>query len=196
MANPNNPKDKIPGADPSPAPQQDPSPQQDPAPEGNENYIKTIREMKKNMVDRSEFDKLQKENTALLQALADGGQIDLAEEEEEAAPDVKELRNKLFSMDEDLTNMEYVETALKLRKALMDSGEADPFLPIGSSREVSNRELESEQEAADRVAEGLQHCLDYAEGDSSIFTSELSRIIREDSGATRMNAARNNARRR
>lgn len=138
----------------------------------NIDYIEAIKEMKQNLVERSAFDKLKSENKKLLDALVNGQQIEVPKEEK---PDVAELRKKLFNKDGNLSNLEYVETALKLRNALMDAGERDPFLPYGD-RVTVTAEMYDQAQA---VADGLQECVDFAEGDSGIFTAQLQRITKD-----------------
>ena len=87
--------------------------------------------------------------------------------------DIKQLRNELFNSE--LNNLQYIDKTLQLRKALIDAGEPDPFIPSGSKYSPTNEDID----AANRVAEGLQHCVDYANeygGDSEVFTNELQRI--------------------
>lgn len=138
----------------------------------NIDYIEAIKEMKQNLVERSAFDKLKSENKKLLDALVNGQQIEAPKEEK---ADVSELRKKLFNKDGNLSNLEYVETALKLRNALMDAGERDPFLPYGDRVTVTAEMYEQAQ----AVADGLQECVDFAEGDSGIFTAQLQRITKD-----------------
>lgn len=138
----------------------------------NIDYIEAIKEMKQNLVDRSAFDKLKSENKKLLDALVNGQQIETPKEEK---PDVAELRKKLFNKDGNLSNLEYVDTALKLRNALIDAGERDPFLPYGDRVTVTAEMYDKAQ----AVADGLQECVDFAEGDSGIFTAQLQRITKD-----------------
>ena len=135
-------------------------------------YIEAIKEMKQNSVDRSAYDKLKSENKKLLDALVNGQQIDAPKEEK---PDITELRKKLFNKDGNLSNLEYVETALELRNALIDAGERDPFLPYGDRVTVTAEMYDKAQ----AVADGLQECVDFADGDSGIFTAQLQRITKD-----------------
>ena len=61
---------------------------------------------------------------------------------------------------------------MKLREALLEKGEKDPFLPYGKNIIPTDEDIAT----ADRVARVLQECVDYADGDSDIFTNELQRI--------------------
>lgn len=134
----------------------------------NTDYIAAINELKANSVDRAKYDQLRSENKRLLDSLVNGQTIEVASKVEK--PSIEELRSKLFK-SEDLSNLEYVDTALKLREALIEKGEQDPFLPWGSKIVPTNEDIE----AANRVAAVMQECVDYAEGDSEAFTNELMR---------------------
>ena len=135
-------------------------------------YVAAINELKANSVSKTEYSKLRAENKKLLDALVNGQQIDLPKEE---PVNVDELRKKLFNKDANLNNLEYVDTALKLRNALIEQGERDPFLPVGDR--VS--ETSEMYDIAHRVADGLQECVDFADGDSGIFTAQLQRITKD-----------------
>lgn len=143
----------------------------------NEAYIQAIEELKATTISKDAYNKLRAENKKLLDALVAGEQLDIPKEEK---PDIKALRNKLFSTDGELSNYEYIDTALKLRNALIESGERDPFLPIGDKTPLTSDIIEGAQ----RVADGLQEMLDFAEGDSGVFTAEYQRRVK-DSGIPR-----------
>lgn len=132
-------------------------------------YIDAINELKANSVDKESYDKLRAENQKLLASLISGNKIE--EPEIEVEYDPNELRKKLFNKDQSLSNLEYIDTALKLRDALIQKGERDPFLPVGS-RVDENVE---QHETAEKVASILQECVDFAQGDSGIFSAELQR---------------------
>ena len=83
-------------------------------------YISAINEMKQNSVSKDQYAKLQMENKKLLDALVSNKQIDVPEEK---PANVNELRQKLFRNEQGLSNLEYVDTALQLRKALIEKGE-------------------------------------------------------------------------
>lgn len=135
-------------------------------------YVAAIKELQNTTVSKSQYDKLRVENKKLLDALVSGEQVDIPKEEKVS---IEELRKSLFNKDGNLSNLEYVDTALKLRKALIEAGEADPFLPYGEKTTVNADAIDK----ANRVAEGLQYCVDQADGDSMLFTSYLQRITKD-----------------
>lgn len=142
---------------------------------GNEAYINAISEMKKNYVPKDKLQQVEAENKKLLEALVSGKQIDVPTEKEK--PNVNELRKKLFAPDANLSNLEYIQTSLELRNALIDAGERDPFLPTGDRVTLTADHYEK----AEQVADFLQSCVDFADGDSGVFTAEYQRRVKDSS---------------
>lgn len=143
-------------------------------------YIEAIKEMKQNSVNRAEYDKLKKENKQLLDALVDGKEIEIKKEE---PVDISKLRKELFNKDSQLSNLDYVSSALKLRNALIEKGERDPFLPYGEKVTLTAEHYDK----ADQVATVLQECVDFADGDSGIFSAELQRRTKDAMPVIRRN---------
>lgn len=140
--------------------------------EANIDYVAAIQELQNNTVSKEQYQKLRSENKKLLDALVSGQQIDIQKEEKVSVDD---LRKKLFTRDSELSNLEYVETSLKLRDALIEAGERDPFLPYGEKIQ----ETAEQHDKANRVAEVLKECIEFADGDSGIFTAELQRRTKD-----------------
>lgn len=137
--------------------------------DNSSNYIEAIKEMKKNTVDKAAYDKLKEENTQLLTALVNGEKVEIESKVEPI--DINKLRDDLFNKEN--SNLEYITKALQLRDELIARGEKDPFLPYGNKIMPTKEDVE----AANRVAEKLKECIEYADGDSDIFTTELQRIM-------------------
>lgn len=135
----------------------------------NTDYIAAIKELKENSVDRSKYDALKAENKKLLDSIVNGTEIAQAPVEEKKS--IEELRANYLK--EDQTNLEYITNTLKLREALMAEGKPDPFLPIGEQILPTDDDVAKAQ----HVAEVLQECVDYAEGNSDVFTNELQRRL-------------------
>ena len=133
------------------------------------NYIETIAEMRKNTVSKTEYNKVLEENKQLLNAMVNGETIN--QPQQEPVVDIDALRNDLFNRE--MTNLEYAEKTLQLRDELLKRGERDPFLPNG--RNYIPNDFDTME--ADRAAEALQHCIDTAQGNPSIFQNELQRIL-------------------
>ena len=132
-------------------------------------YLAAINELKQNSVDRQKYDELKAENQKLLHTIVNGTEIAQAPVEEKKS--IEELRANYLK--EDQTNLEYITNTLKLREALMAEGKPDPFLPIGEQILPTDDDVAKAQ----HVAEVLQQCVDYAEGNSDVFTNELQRRL-------------------
>lgn len=136
-------------------------------------YIATIQSIRESTVSKEQYEKLRLRNKQLLDALASGGSVEV--ESQKASVDIAELRKKLYKTEGgDISDLEYISNTLKLREAIMQSGGRDPFLPANSSA-VTSEMIESAQ----RVAEGLQYCVDEAQGDNRLFLAQLSRITKD-----------------
>lgn len=133
----------------------------------NTEYLEAIKALKENSVERSKYEALRADNKRLLEAVINGSPV---ENTVKPQVDIQALRDELFNK-ENQTNLQYVENALKLRTALIESGEQDPFLPYGSKIVPTDEDIAT----ANRVASILQECVDYADGDSAIFTNEVQR---------------------
>lgn len=136
-------------------------------------YIEAIKEMKQNSVTRESYDKLRSENKQLLDALVNGKEIELGKKEEPV--DINQLRKELFNKDKQPSNLEYISNALKLRDALIERGERDPFLPCGDRVRLTAEHYDK----AEEVATVLRECVEFADGDSGIFTAELQRRTKD-----------------
>ena len=151
---------------------------------GYQQYIDTIQEMKRTSVPREVYEQLEQEKKSLVEALKNGGQIDVVEPKEEV--NIDELRRDLYgNPDKEMTNLEYVSKTLKLRNALIERGEPDPFMPNGHEYVFDQRD----QDKANYVAQVYQECIDYAQGNDQLFTQELMRRTKDDSPLS--NIARN-----
>lgn len=128
-------------------------------------YIETINQLKASTVSREEYNKLVRENRQLINSLANGTIPDVAQPKERK--NVNKMRDELVQGEH--TNLAYVERALELRTEMLAQGYGDPFLPHGKQIAATSEDIAM----AERVAEGLQHCVDYANGDTQLFTAEL-----------------------
>ena len=131
-------------------------------------YIQALNELKQNSVSREEYMKLKAENKQLLDTLVSGGTIEQPTQKEPEISD-EELREQLFHRE--LNNLDYCKNALELRTRVIAEGGKDPFLPQGHDYVVQQSDIET----ANRVASVMQECIDYADGNSDVFTQELMR---------------------
>ena len=135
------------------------------------NYLEVIQKMKENMVPKSDYDEAIKENRKLAEQLITSPNL---QEQPKEKVDIKKLQDQ-FSASTQMTNLEFVSSALKLRKALIEDGKPDPFLPVG--RRISP--TEDDIRKANKVADAFEYCVDAAQGDPAIFNMELMRITRD-----------------
>ena len=135
------------------------------------NYLEVIKKMKENMVLKSDYDAAIAENKKLAEQLITSPN---PQEQPKEKVDIKKLQDQ-FSASTQMTNLEFVSSALKLRNALIEDGKPDPFLPVG--RRISP--TEDDIRKANKVAEAFEYCVDAAQGDPAIFNMELMRITRD-----------------
>ena len=144
--------------------------------DNTQDYLAAIKELKEKSVDRSEYDKLRAENKRLIDAVVNGQP---GQEEQVIVKHSKEqiddLRNELFNSPRELNNLEFITKTMELREALMENGEPDPFLPVGKQISPTRDDIEG----AEKVAQVYKECIEYAEGDSEVFTNELMRRTRD-----------------
>ena len=138
---------------------------------GNEtDYITEIQKLKANTVSLDDYNRLKADNKKLISALASGETIG-STEPSNPEKNINELRNKLLKNGNTMDNLEYVQTAVELRDALIAKGQRDPFLPYGEGVLPTAEDVE----CANRVSSVFKECIEYADGDPDIFTSELQR---------------------
>ena len=144
--------------------------------DNTQDYINAIKDLKQNSVDKAKYEALRLENKRLIDAVVNGQP---GQEEQVVVKHSKEqiddLRNELFNSPRELNNLEFITKAMELREALMENGEPDPFLPVGKQISPTRDDIEG----AEKVAQVYKECIDYAEGDSEVFTNELMRRTRD-----------------
>jgi len=142
-----------------------------------EELLATIKTMKENSVSRSDYEALKDDNKKLLDAIVNG-----QNEEDQTVvysdDEVNALREKLFNTEKhDLTNLEYAQCAVQLREAILEKsgGKTDIFVGTYNKFEPTTEDYYR----AKNTAEVLKECIDYAEGDSQLFTQELQRRMKK-----------------
>lgn len=144
--------------------------------DNTQDYLAAIKELKENSVDRSKYDELRAENKRLIDAVVNGqpGQEEQVVSKH-SKEEIDDLRNQLFNSPRELNNLEYITKAMELREALIENGEPDPFLPVGKQISPTRDDIEG----AEKVAQVYKECIEYADGDSEVFTNELMRRTRD-----------------
>lgn len=136
---------------------------------GAADYISKLNELRKGTVDIAKYNKLVEENKQLVNALANGEHRDEDDEEHEPSADIAA---RLFAKSPKYRNdLAYFTDVLAYRDALIEEGGEDPFLPFNHEYQPTAQDAEYAQ----RIADSLRECVEYANGDPSIFASELKR---------------------
>lgn len=114
---------------------------------------------------RDELKKLLDEANAANKILLDSGINATLPQENvpEEKVDAKALLKRMAT--EELSNREYIQCALEARKAIIDNGGEDPFVPRGEKIYPTSEDYEG----AERVAAGLQEMLDQSDGSDEAF---------------------------
>lgn len=136
-------------------------------------YVAAIEELKRNTVSREQYDKMKEENKKLLNSLVNNQPLEGTAAFKVEKKSVDELANSL--MNKSHNNLDYVKTALELRTRMMEEGMTDPFVPQGKKISPTREDYDTAQ----RVADAFEACIEYADGDSDIFTQELQRITND-----------------
>ena len=144
-----------------------------------EDYIEQIKNLKQNSVPKETFEALEAEHKRLIGELVNGQGPTV--EVITSKPDIAQMRRELYDPNAQFSNIEYCSRTLALRKAIMDEGEMDPFLPIGPNVKPTS----ADEEAAQRVADVIQECLDIADGNNDIFTAALQSRMTDNIMPTR-----------
>lgn len=131
-------------------------------------YVQAINDLKANSVPKDQYTKLKDENARLLKSIINGEEVEIPKTE---VVDINALRQELFTTDNTMSSLEYITKALKLRDALIEKGEPDPFLPIGENISATNEDIAT----ANKVAAIFAECVEYADGDPAVFANELMR---------------------
>ena len=134
-------------------------------------YLEAIKNLKENTVDKAKYEASEAERKRLLNMVVNGQTVDVPEEPKHR--EIGVIRNELFNKEHN--NLDYVKLSLELRNALIAEGQPDPFLPVG--RQISP--TRDDEEIAQKVAQVYQECVDFAEGDSELFTNELMRRTKD-----------------
>lgn len=149
-------------------------------------YIEQLKTLKENTVPKSEYEAIRKANKQLLESVfdgtykngknGDGGNHDEAKTKVDNTARIKELRNELYGRNpvENISDRAYVEKILELRSRIMQDGGEDPMVPRGPKYTPTNADVE----AAQRLADGLQYCLDQSKGDDAAFKVALMSITK------------------
>ena len=150
-------------------------------------YIDQLNEIKSTTISKATYDKVVGERDTLKKALFEGTG---APETEKAKRSADEIRKELFGENMDnLSNLESAKLTLELRDAVLDEEGVDIFMGSGKGFTPDPNDYA----IAQKVADCLTHCVEYADGDSEVFTNELARLtvdVMPNTAAARTNRRR------
>lgn len=171
--------------------------QQQPEIQNADEYAEAIKNLKATTVSREEYDKLAQEKSTLVKALAGEGPVPDNVQKQAQPADVKELRKKFLEAgEENLSNADYIKTALELRKALIAEGELDPFIPSGAKVKPTLVDIEKAQQVADAFQSWIDNATDEKGNlDKDLFDAFLKKGIADDSPLITARLKANKARR-
>lgn len=137
-----------------------------------ENIVKKLAELKQNSVSKEEYERVLSLNKDLVDHMMNEQKVEQNVQQETNYDDIiKSAQEKLFTQDGTLNNLEYCSTALQLRDAILAKTGEDIFVAKGHKITPD----ESDYQKAENVAQVLRDCIEYAEGDTEVFTVELQR---------------------
>lgn len=148
--------------------------------ENNVDYIEAIKELKRTTVSKDQYEKVVEDNKKLLNAVLN----DQVVEGEPKKVTVEELQNNLKQYKKDLanaqengmSNLEYVDKALKYRETALALGLQDPFVP-NSPTGPDDNDFKTAQKVADRLKETVEK----SNGNPSVFRNLFEELVRDDS---------------
>lgn len=145
----------------------------DPVEDTAQGYIQAIAEMKQNSVSRDKYNKLKEDNRQLLDALINGGRIEIPTAEEKKS--VQELVNEFHELagrkKGKPLDIEFSEKFLEVRDAYIEETGEDPLLPSNPS--------DIDYKNASDVEAFFRTCLEAADGNNDVFEREMSRHLVE-----------------
>lgn len=140
----------------------------------SQKYIEAMAQLKANSVSKEKYEKLEQENQQLINALKEGSQIEMVSDEEK--PSLKDLAEVVSSEQFEVTNMEGWKKALEYRKAAIEAGMRDPFLP--TSRDYAYNEADNAR--AQLIADTLENIISQANGNPDIFNALAKQFVKDD----------------
>ena len=151
----------------------------------NEDYLETIKELKKNSVSKEDYEKLREENKRLLSSLVNGDEVDLEQEQEqEQAPartreeiikSIDETCKDLFVEDNSMSNLECAKKIIKYHDDMLELTGTDPFENTGDKFIASD----SDKSSPKRTYEYLKNCVENSQGDPVAFNVAFQAGLRQ-----------------
>lgn len=141
----------------------------------NTDYLATIEAIQKNSVNKEKYDALAEEHKKLLQAVANGQQIELENSQPDLQP--REVYLKAYAENKFSNDLEFWDNFINLRKATMKEFGSDPcvtgsygFTPDGDKISATYGEEETIADQMDLI-EGM---VKEADGNPFLFKTLMS----------------------
>lgn len=141
----------------------------------NTDYLATIEAIQKNSVNKEKYDALAEEHKKLLQAVANGQQIELEKSQSDLQP--REVYLKAYNENKFSNDLEFWDNFINLRKATMKEFGSDPcvtgsygFTPDGDKISATYGEEETIADQMDLI-EGM---VKEADGNPFLFKTLMS----------------------
>ena len=131
-------------------------------------YVAAIKELKNNSVSKDIYDKLKSENAQLLDALINGGQININDPSLQA--DEPKLEDMILEFNRGIDdggqkfNIEAIKQSVETRNRILNEKGIDVYLSQGY--QPTDQEVREAQDCADL----FEAALEYANGDEELFS--------------------------
>lgn len=136
-------------------------------------YLDTIKELKENTVPKEEYEKIKKERDTLVRNVIDSSVLNETTESIDVNSDerIKSLREKIFGK-KPISNYEYMEAALELRRAIKERTGRDVFLPENPTAEEENQ--------AEKFVSYAKEALELTKENPDLFPYIFTSGLRDD----------------
>ena len=135
------------------------------------NAAQELIEFKKNFVSREQYEKEKERADGYLAAILNNREDDVVAKEGEVIINPEDIAKEMFVEDNKMTDLEYCENALALRKARLAAGDKDPFLPDDPD--------DKDYEIAQNVADVFEDCIKGANGNNATFMALIQSRMKD-----------------
>ena len=132
-----------------------------------DDFVQQIEDLKSNMVQKTEYDKVLAERDRLKEAMLKGVKVTEAEQPKTLAEERKAYAEAIKG---GVTNVQGFEAALRLRDAAIRETGKDPFMTEALDR--------IDPDFGERVAEAMSSLVEQSEGNPEMFNALLSSAMR------------------
>lgn len=132
-----------------------------------DDFVRQIKELKSNMVQKTEYEKILAERDRLKEAMLKGVKVTEAEQPKTLAEERKAYAE---AIKDGVTNVQGFEAALRLRDAAIRETGKDPFMTEALDR--------IDPDFGERVAEAMSALVEQSEGNPEMFNALLSSAMR------------------